>query len=181
MNGPIDTYPFEKKVPAGDNRERHVCGDCGWIHYRNPQIVVGAVVVWQGKFLLCKRAIEPRHGYWTIPAGYLEENESTADGAKRETFEEATAKIEIGQLLAVYDIARISQVQLIYTATLADGQFAPGEESLETRLYDWSEIPWDELAFPTVRWALEQYDQIKDRDAFAPFTNPGGNSGSFRV
>lgn len=172
MNGPIGDYRFTRQIPAGDNRERDVCGDCGWIHYKNPQVVVGAVCVWDDKFLLCKRAIEPRHGYWTIPAGYLEENESTEDGARRETLEEACAEIEIGQLLAVYNIARISQVQLIYTARLKDGNFAPGDESLETRLYSWSEIPWDDLAFPTVRWALEQYASIKDTPKFAPFTNP---------
>ncbi len=177
MNRNIDSYSFRKKVPAGDDRERWVCGDCDWIHYVNPQIVVGAVCEWEGKLLLCKRAIEPRRGYWTFPAGYLEERETTEAGAIRETYEEATAKIEIQNLLAVYNIPRISQVQLIYTATLTDGAFAPGVESLETELVDYEDIPWSELAFPTVEWALRQYAEVRGRDRFPSFSNPPGASG----
>ena len=180
MNGPISDYPFIKRVPDGDNRERDVCDQCGWIHYRNPQVVVGAVCSWEGKILLCRRAIEPRHGYWTIPAGYLEQNETTEAGARRETAEEACADIRIEHLLAVYNIPRISQVQLIYKAVLSNGKFAPGEESLETELVDYADIPWNELAFPTVHWALQQYAQVADRESFTPFTNPPGDDGGLR-
>lgn len=177
MNKPIDRYPFQREVPDGDNRERDVCGTCGWIHYVNPQVVVGTVPRWEGRILLCRRAIEPRHGFWTIPAGYLEVNETSEAGAIRETEEEACTRVEIRSLLAVYNIPRISQVQLIYVADLADGKFAPGEESLETRLFAPDEIPWDRLAFPTVRWALEQHGSLDGRTEFPPFGNPPGKTG----
>jgi ADP-ribose pyrophosphatase YjhB (NUDIX family) len=141
-------------VPDGDNRERLVCPDCGFINYENPKIVVGSVVRIGDRILLCRRAIEPRYGFWTLPAGYLELNESTAEGAMREAWEEAQARIAIDGLLAIYDIPRISQVQLIYRATLVDSAIGAGPESLEVRLFGWDEIPWDDLAFPSVRWAL---------------------------
>ena len=163
---------FEKKVPDGDNRERLVCSSCGWIHYDNPKVVVGAVVVHEGEFLLCRRAIEPRTGYWTMPAGFLEEHESTEDGARREAMEEAGAELAIEGLLAVYNLPRISQVQLIYKARLATPGFHAGEESLEVRLFPWNRIPWEELAFPTVHWALHQYREVQDREVFSPFGNP---------
>ncbi len=173
-NGPLHTYPFEKRIPDGDDKERHVCGDCGWIHYVNPKIVAGAVVHHGDKLLLCKRAIEPRVGYWTMPAGYLEEREAVEAGAAREAVEEANAKIEIEALLGVYSIPRISQVQMIYRARLLDPAISPGIESLEVGLFDWDEIPWDDLAFPTVHWALDHYHQTRGMDAFQPFVNPGG-------
>ena len=179
-NGPIDRYPFAWQVPEGDNRGRHVCADCGWIHYVNPKVVVGAVCIWQERILLCRRAIEPRHGYWTIPAGYLEERESTEAGAAREAREEALADIAIDALLAVYNIPRISQVQLIYRARLRAPDVGVGEESLEVGLFRWDEIPWQELAFPSVRWALDHYRRSADRDAFAPFGNPLGETGDGR-
>jgi ADP-ribose pyrophosphatase YjhB (NUDIX family) len=144
-------------VPEGDNRERMVCPDCGFINYENPKIIVGAVCSWEDRILLCRRAINPRRGYWTLPAGYLELNESTSAGAMREAWEEARAKIAIDGLLAVYDIPRISQVQLIYRARLTAPEVAAGPESLEVRLFAWDEIPRDELAFPSVRWALDHY------------------------
>ena len=154
--------------------ERYVCGDCGHIYYTNPKIVVGSVVTFEDKFLLCRRAIEPRRGFWTLPAGFLEEHETPEDGARREAREEAEADIQINALLAVYAVPHISQVQLMYRATLKEPVFAAGPESLESKLFAWDEIPWSELAFPSVKWALEHYSQSKDRSVFAPFSNPPG-------
>lgn len=155
--------------------ERHVCSDCGWVHYENPKIVVGSVVTFEDKFLLCKRAIHPRKGFWTLPAGYMEQNETTAEGAIREAYEEALAKIRIRDMLALYNVPHISQVQVMYRATLGKPEFSAGEESLDVQLVSWSEIPWDNLAFPTVYWALHQYEQIKDQESFVPFTNAEGD------
>jgi len=149
--------PSLRTVPEGDTRERVVCPDCGFIAYENPKVVVGSVVVSEDRVLLCRRAIEPRRGYWTLPAGYLEVNESTMAGAAREAFEEARARIAIEGLLALYDIPRIRQVQVIYRARLAQPEFEPGPESLEVRLFAWAEIPWDDLAFPSVHWSLEHF------------------------
>jgi ADP-ribose pyrophosphatase YjhB (NUDIX family) len=163
---------FERRVPQGDTTERYVCGDCGHIYYSNPKIVVGSVVAHDGKILLCRRAIEPRKGYWTLPAGYLEEHETPEDGAKREAKEEAMCDIVLDALLAVYSIARISQVQLMYRARLAHPGFAAGPESLEVKLFAWEDIPWTELAFPSVHWALERYRETKDLPEFAPGGNP---------
>lgn len=168
---------FSVRVPDGDNRPRLVCESCGFIHYVNPKIVVGAVCAWHERVLLCRRAIEPRLGYWTIPAGYLEERETTVDGALREAREEACAELDIRGLLAVYEIPRISQVQLIYAADLRSPVVAAGEESLEAGLFDWNAIPWPELAFPSVRWALDHFRAAAGRDDFAPFTNPPGEDG----
>ena len=159
-------------MPDGDNVERDVCSTCGYIHYVNPKIVVGAVCSWHGRILLCRRAIEPRLGFWTIPAGYLEERETPADGARREALEEAEAEISIDRLLAVYSVPRISQVQLIFRATLTQEKFGVGTESLETRLFAWEEIPWTELAFPSVYWALNHNREVIGRSDFAPFDNP---------
>jgi len=151
-NGPRG--PSVRRVPEGDNRERTICAECGFVLYDNPKIVVGSVVRWGERILLCRRSINPRRGFWTLPAGYLELNESTTTGAEREAWEEAQARIQIEGLLAIYDIPRISQVQLIYRARLLDEAVAAGPESLEVRLFGWDEIPWDDLAFPSVRWAL---------------------------
>ncbi|MCA3260633.1 MAG: NUDIX hydrolase [Telmatospirillum sp.] len=164
--------PTLRTVPAGDNRERLVCADCGFVQYDNPKIVVGAVVQWQGRVLLCKRAIEPRIGYWTLPAGYLELGETPLEGAVREAQEEACAEIAVDALLAVYSVPRISQVQLIYRAALKAPEFGPSPESLEVALFDWDAIPWDELAFPTVAWALAAWRRIGDAPVFAPEFNP---------
>jgi ADP-ribose pyrophosphatase YjhB (NUDIX family) len=164
--------PTLRTVPEGDNRERLVCVDCGFVQYDNPKIVVGAVVLWQGQVLLCKRAIEPRIGYWTLPAGYLELGESPIEGAAREVREEACAEIAIDALLAVYSVPRISQVQLIYRAALAALNFGPSPESLEVALFDWDAIPWDQLAFPTVAWALAAWRRVGDAAVFAPDVNP---------
>ena len=163
---------FVHRIPDGDTMERDVCAVCGHVHYVNPKIVVGSVCSWDGRILLCRRAIEPRRGFWTIPAGYLEEHETPEAGAAREAREEACAEIKIDALLAVYSVPRISQVQLIYRATLAMPDFAPGVESLETKLVTWDEVPWNELAFPSVHWALTQHRSVEGRTAFPPFSNP---------
>ncbi len=169
---PRNCCAYERRVPDGDNFERDVCARCGHIHYVNPKIVVGAVCSWHGRFLLCRRAIQPRLGFWTIPAGYMEERETPAEGARREALEEALAHIEIDRLLAVYAVPHISQVQLIFRASLVSGEFAPGAESLETRLFAWEEIPWNELAFPSVTWALNHFREAEGRRDFAPYENP---------
>jgi ADP-ribose pyrophosphatase YjhB (NUDIX family) len=151
--------PSLRTIPPGDNRERMVCPDCGFIAYENPKIVVGAVVRSEDRILLCRRAIDPRRGFWTLPAGYLELHESTIAGALREAQEEACAEITVEGLLAVYNIPRLSQVQIIYRARLAESAIAAGAESLEVRLFAWDQIPWDELAFPSVRWALRHFEE----------------------
>ncbi len=152
-----------KAVPAGDNRERWVCGDCGYVHYQNPRIVVGCVPERDGEVLLCRRAIEPRLGYWTVPAGFMELGETMAEGAARETREEALAEVEIGRLFATVDVVQAGQVHVFYTARLL-GDFGAGDESLEVGLFSESRIPWEELAFPSVRFALERYVEDAGRD-----------------
>jgi len=169
---------FEKRVPEGDDRLRRVCRDCGFVDYVNPKIVVGSVVTWQDRILLCRRAIEPRKGYWTLPAGYLEERESPETGAAREAWEEARARIEIEQLMAVYTIERLSQVQLIYRARLLDPAVAAGPESQEVGLFTWSDVPWEEIAFPSVHWALADHRDLGAAKTFAPRTNPEGGRGA---
>ncbi|HAT32905.1 MAG TPA: NUDIX hydrolase [Janthinobacterium sp.] len=154
-------HPVELSVPAGDNRPRFVCARCATIHYQNPKMVVGSIPVWErdGKLqiLLCKRAIEPRHGYWTLPAGFMENDETTSDAAIRETVEEAGANIELGKLFTLLNVARVHQVHLFYLARLRDLDFAPGIESLEVQLFSEADIPWDDLAFPTIRATLELF------------------------
>lgn len=167
--------PVHREVPAGDSRERLICRDCGYVSYANPKVVTGSVAVWPetGAILLCRRAIEPQPGRWTLPAGYLELGETTEQGAVREAAEEACARIEIDRLLAVYNVPRISQVQTIYRARLLTPDVRVGEETLEVGLFDWADIPWSEIAFPTVRWALRHYRQSLESDnRFAPFANP---------
>lgn len=165
---------FERRVPEGDTIERYVCGQCGHVHYANPKIVIGSVVVHERNILLCRRAIEPRKNYWTLPAGFLEEHETPEEGARREAREEAMCDIVLDGLLAVYSVPHISQVQLMYRARLATPAFAPGPESLETKLFAWDDIPWNELAFPSVHWALGHYREAEGKTEFAPFTNPPG-------
>ena len=148
--------PVSRKTPRGDTHPRWVCNACDTIHYQNPLVVVGCVPERDGKILLCKRAIEPRYGYWTVPAGFMELNESTATGAARETLEEACAEVEIGHLFAVVDVIDAGQVHLFYTAKLL-GDFAAGDESLEVALFSKDEIPWDEIAFYSGRYALQKY------------------------
>ena len=172
--------PSVWRIPPGDDRERLVCDDCGFIHYDNPKIVVGSVAVWEDKVLLCRRAIEPRTGYWTLPGGFMELRETTAEGAAREAWEEARARIDVEDLFAIYNIPRISQVQLFYRARLLAPEIEPGPESLDVMLCRWEEIPWDNLAFPSSRWALTHYDEIRGQDAFELRTNPPGESFNLR-
>ena len=145
------------KIPAGDALPRYVCDACNTIHYQNPRMIVGCVPVWEDKVLLCKRAIEPRRGLWTVPAGFMENGETLDKGAARETLEEANARVEIGVLYAVFNIPHVNQVYLLFLAKLLDLDFHAGEESLETRLFREDEIPWDQLAFATVRNTLTHY------------------------
>ena len=167
----LATGPRIRRVPEGDDRERLVCPDCGFVEYENPKIVVGTVCDWQDRVLLCRRAIEPRRGYWTVPAGYLELNESPEEGALREIWEEARAQVALDGLLAIYTIRRISQVQLMFRGRLTAAQYAPGPESLDVGLFSWSEIPWDDLAFPTVHWVLSQWHPGRSDPLGIPFGN----------
>ena len=144
-------------IPEGDNRERHVCKTCGTIHYQNPKIVVGCIPEWEDKILLCRRAIQPRLGLWTLPAGFMELGESTRDGAARETLEEANARVCVGRLYSLFNLPHIDQVYLLFRAQLLDLDFHPGEESLEVALFREEEIPWQEIAFRTVHKTLEHY------------------------
>ena len=148
---------FVRRVPEGDDRERLMCPDCGHVAYENPKIVVGSVVAEGDTVLLCRRAIEPRAGFWTLPAGYMEMGETAEEGARREAWEEARARIALDGVLAVFSIARIGQVQVIFRAHLEQPGFEPGPESLEVRRFTWDDIPWEEIAFPSVRWALRAW------------------------
>jgi ADP-ribose pyrophosphatase YjhB (NUDIX family) len=178
---PLPTIgPRVVQVPDGDNRERLVCPDCGFIQYDNPKIVVGSVVRWRDRILLCKRAINPRKGYWTLPAGYLELNESAEAGAMREAWEEARAKIALDGVLAVYNIPRLSQVQIIYRARLLDEAVGPGPESEEVRLVTRAEISSLEIAFPSVHWALAHDLETGDASVFPARTNPPDQTGDLR-
>ena len=175
ISGPMIAPRFDLIRPDGDDRDRQVCATCGFVNYVNPRTVAGSVVTAaDGRILLCRRAIEPRRGFWTLPAGFMEERETTREAAMREAWEEARARIEIDALLAVYDIPRISQVQMMFRARLAEPAFEAGPESLEVALFDWDEIPWKELAFPSVVWALRHWDGVRGQDGFAPFGNPDG-------
>lgn len=145
-----------RKTPAGDTKDRWVCDACDHIHYQNPLIVAGCVPERDGRILLCKRAIEPRRGYWTVPAGFMELGETLAQGAARETLEEACAEVRIGHLFASVDVVQAGQVHLFFTAELIS-DFAPGDESLEVAMFEKSEIPWDEIAFRSVSFALKTY------------------------
>lgn len=173
-----NSITFQRLIPDGDTHERDVCATCGFVNYQNPRIVVGSVVRHEGKVLMCRRAIEPRRGFWTIPAGYLELNETPEHGALREAREEALADLRLGELLAVYSVPHLSQVQLIWRAELIDpgaGKplFGVGEESLEVEMFDWDRLPVGEIAFPTVDWMLRHEREVQ-RDGYrGPFGNPG--------
>ncbi len=157
------------RVPPDDNRERAVCPACSSIHYQNPLNVVGTLPVWEadGRVLLCLRAIEPRRGLWTLPAGFMELGETTAEGALRETREEAGADVEMGPLYTMLNVVRVGQVHLFYLARLRSPEFAPGPESLEARLFTEAEIPWDDIAFKTTRETLRRF--FEDRRAWRSF------------
>jgi ADP-ribose pyrophosphatase YjhB (NUDIX family) len=166
---------FIRRIPEGDNRERLVCAGCGYIAYENPRVVVGSVVVQDDAVLMCRRAIEPRRGYWTLPAGYLELGETPEEGAAREAMEEAQANIVLDGILAVFSISRIGQVQVIFRARFADQarpDFAAGPESEAVALYTWDAIPWNDIAFPSVRWALNAWRNSGAGVLGAPFGNP---------
>ena len=153
--------PVAHRVPDGDNRPRHVCDACGAIHYLNPKIVAGCLPVWEDRVLMCRRAIQPRHGLWTLPAGFMEMGETTQAAAARETMEEATARVEVQDLYCYLNIPRISQVYVLFLARMLEPDFAAGTESLEVDLFKESEIPWDEIAFKVVHLTLERY--LKER------------------
>lgn len=151
------------RIPTGDDRERAVCDSCDTVHYINPRIIVGCLPEYQGRLLLCRRAIEPRRNYWTLPAGFMENGETTEQGAARETWEEAMARADDMALYRVYDVPYINQVYMFYRCRIADGQYGVGPESLDTRLFAPADIPWDELSFPSVYRALASY--LCDREA----------------
>lgn len=166
---------FIRRIPEGDNREREVCVDCGHVAYENPKVVVGAVVVSGTAVLLCRRAIEPRSGFWTLPAGYMELGETLEEGAAREAMEEAEADIAIEGILGVFSIARIGQVQVIFRAGFADTSnphIGAGPESLEVGLFEWDSIPWDRIAFPSVHWALHAWHDNASGTLGVPAGNP---------
>ena len=176
-NMPSSLVDFHRRRPDGDTHERDVCTTCGFINYVNPKIVTGSIVRHRGRILMCRRAIEPRIGFWTLPAGFMEVGETAEQAARREAMEEANAAIVIDRLLAVYTIPRIAQVQIMYLAHLGEETFFAGPESLEVMLFGWDDMPWDDLAFPSVRWALEQYRSVEGVADFAPFSNPPGEFG----
>jgi len=149
------------RQPQDDNRERYICDDCETIHYSNPRIVAGCLVSQDNKVLLCQRAIEPRKGYWTLPAGFMENGESVEQGAARETWEEAQAKVTVGDLYTLFSLPHISQVYMFFRATMDDQHFAPGPESLDCKFVSEDEIPWDQLAFPVINSTLRHY--FRDR------------------
>ena len=160
--------PVTYRVPEGDSLERAVCDRCGHIQYENPKIVVGCLPTSGDRILICKRAIEPRFGLWTLPAGFMENHETTQQGAAREALEEANARVEIGELYTMYSIPHISQVYMMYRARLLDEDVSPGIESLEVKLVTEDEIPWDQLAFTMVRLTLQAYLEDRKRGTFTP-------------
>ncbi|HXQ31209.1 MAG TPA: NUDIX hydrolase [Steroidobacteraceae bacterium] len=168
--------PVEVRVPDGDHLPRYVCPACNAIHYQNPKLVVGCVVEHQGQILLCKRAIEPRLGYWTIPAGFMENDETLQAAAVRESWEEALAKVEIGSLLAVVNVVHARQVHVMFRASLLAPTFGVGHESLEVGLYRPEDIPWPQIAFPSVEFALRRYLEDRSRGVeglhFTDFDRP---------
>ena len=158
--------PVRLQIPAGDDRERYVCTACELVHYTNPRVVVGCVPVYEGRVLLCRRAIEPRRNYWTLPAGFMENGETTVQGAARETWEEARARVSKLDLSRVFDVPYISQVYMFYRCELDDGVYGVGPESLETALYQEAQIPWQDIAFPVVRQTLQEYFADADTGQF---------------
>ncbi len=155
------------KIPPGDHLPRHICSICDAIHYENPKMVVGAIPEWEDKILLCRRAIEPRYGLWTLPAGFMENNETTAQAAARETAEEAHARVEIIALYTLYNLPHISQVHLFFRSRLLDLDFKPGSESLEVALFSEATIPWDDLAFSSVRNTLRHFFEDRRKGEFS--------------
>jgi len=161
---------ISRRIPTGDSRERDCCDACGAIHYQNPRPVVGTIPLWENQVLLCRRAIEPRHGYWTLPAGFMEVGETTAEGAFRETVEEANARIELGPLFSMIDVPSLEQIHIFYRARLIDHSYTPGVESLDVKLFHEHEIPWDQIAFRTVSTTLELFFEDLKRGSFGTHT-----------
>ena len=157
--------PVTQRIPEGDNRPRYICSHCSTIHYENPKVVVGCVPIYQDQILLCKRAIEPRFGLWTLPAGFMENGESLAEGAARETLEEANASVTLGELYTVFSLPHISQVYVFFLSELDNLDFYPGEESLETKLFSEDQIPWTELAFPVISETLRNYFSDRSKNS----------------
>ena len=148
---------LQKKIPPGDNRPRFVCGSCNTIYYQNPKIVTGCLAEWENKVLMCRRAIIPRQGLWTLPAGFMENGETVVEAAIRETYEEANASVEIIDLFTIFNLPHVNQVYMMFRARLRDLNYRPGEESLEVDLFDETQIPWDRLAFATIHHTLHLY------------------------
>jgi ADP-ribose pyrophosphatase YjhB (NUDIX family) len=167
--------PTQFTIPTDDNRERNVCTSCGEIHYQNPKNVVGTIPMWENKILLCRRAIEPRKNYWTLPAGFLELNETSAEGAVRETLEETGAKVDVGGLFTILNVPHIGQIHWFYIAKMNSPDFSPStSESTEVALFEESEIPWDDLAFQTVKTTLKHFyaDLLAGTNLTAPSLTP---------
>ena len=158
--------PVSHQVPEGDDRPRHICGDCGTIHYSNPRVIVGCLPEHDGRVLLCRRAIEPRNGLWTLPAGFMENGETTVQGAARETWEEARATVIDQQLYRLFDVPGINQVYMFYRAGIVDGAFGVGPESAEVDLFREEDIPWDDIAFPVVYHTLKEFFHDRVRQAW---------------
>ena len=154
------------EIPPGDNRARYCCASCGAIHYENPNMVLGTIPELGERILLCRRAIEPRYGYWTLPAGFMENDETTTEGALRETSEETGANVELGALYSVIDVPHVRQVHIFFRATMLDEHLDPGTETLEARPFSEAEIPWDQIAFRTVEYTLRRYFEDRRAGAF---------------
>lgn len=173
--------PVVKRVPPGDERLRHVCDACGRIFYENPRIIAGCIPEWRDRILLCRRAIEPRKGFWTLPAGFMEIGETTEEGAARETLEEANARVEIGEIFSCVNVPIINQVHILFRATLLDLDFSAGPESLEVELLKEQEVPWDQIAFPSIETSLRFYFEDRAAGRFSMHTasiyrRPGAGS-----
>ncbi len=158
--------PLAHRVPPGDTKPRYLCDSCGEIHYQNPKMVVGCIPQWEDRVLLCRRAIEPRYGYWTLPAGFMENDETAGEGALRETLEEAGARVELGDAFTMLSVPHVNQVHVFFRAKLVDLSFAPGEESLEVALFEEAAIPWKEIAFRTVGLTLKHWFEDRKRGTF---------------
>lgn len=162
--------PVQLRIPPGDDRLRHVCESCDTVHYQNPKVVAGCIPEWEDTILLCRRGIEPRYGRWTLPAGFMENGETTVEAARRETLEEANARVEIGELFSFFDIPRISQLYLLFRARLLDLECSAGAETLEIHLFREDDIPWEQLAFPAIEETLRLYFEDRRRGRFALHT-----------
>lgn len=174
MNIPISQFPnFSAQVPPGDNRERIVCAECDWVHYENPRIILTGFCVRDSSILLCRRAIPPRYGFWTLPGGFMEIGETMEEGTMREVSEEAGATVEIQSLLGTYSVARIGQVHMVYLAKMTSPEITIGAESLEARMFPLAEdeLPWQELAFPVNHWVLRDYLSLNGDPVRQPFTS----------